>query len=412
MKKFAVSFLTVMLWFLAAAPGQPPAFAAEDEPLFEEGRFTVFEDDLFDKPDERMKSAKIIAPGELLEPRSARDFNENYSILSYRIGEKGQEEYYKRMLQSLCDSIANRFGNQSGTYTVTIEIKSKDGTVLSTAPIIVFQWEKKGILFFENLVKQVQATQWNGTLIDRLLVTEKTDRVTLSLKAYFKNTTTIEFSALRKLTDLFNEAHVAQFFPIPASTLGIVNSVEGILKLLFDGSREYDLTEGREISFLSKKVRTEPNCCVRTAVTNINLTVPVVGEIGKKLRVFVRIAIPRSRYKAFDERSGRFTSLPSTSILDTTGASFSGKATSLLQLLRASDDPADAASRPLLEGLLGGSGYAKEDLDQRCGGALGLSAPVCVRTGCKGALLGIRPKIFRANGKAAGVSGGRKVGGA
>ena len=195
-----------------------------------------------------------------------------------------------------------------------------------------------------------------------------TDRVVLSVKAYYKNETTIDIDVLKTITEMSGQAELAKLLPIPPSTTAVMSSIDAILKVVFEGSIEKDIVEEREVRFLEPMAG---GCCQKTAVAELPIVINMGDAIGKRLRIYVRVATERSRFSAFDERQGKFVRRPPISILETTGANFAGAQASLLQLLRTSSAPADQQARGLLETVLAGRMYDAPDLDQRCGALYG-----------------------------------------
>ena len=167
-----------------------------------------------------------------------------YGTVSYRIGERSEQEYLRKAILAFTDSLPAKFGNSEGTYTITIVVRDSTGKELCKEPMLTFQWKNQRVFFFiDKLVEQLRATQWSGTLVDQLLVTDTTRRYKIGVEVFFSNSRAMDFDSLKKTSKLFSEGALASFLPLPATAVGVISAVADIVDLFYSGSHKETLVE-------------------------------------------------------------------------------------------------------------------------------------------------------------------------
>lgn len=260
------------------------------------------------------------------------DPKRGYGTVAYKIGERSERQYLKKAILAFTDTLPEKFGNSEGTYTITIVVKDGAGKELAKEPILTFQWKNQRVFFFiDKLVEQLQSTQWAGTLVDQLLVTDSTRRYKIGVEVFFSNSRAMDFDSLKKTSKLFSEGALASFLPLPATAVGVISAVGEIVDLFYSGSRKETLVEFDEFD-----VMTDPQ----------TYAVPVKFRDGEgrpwSLPIKMTLVSNQSRYMSgpFDARNLTVAIIGEKSHTVVTAKGTPVKA-SLLELLRSSDEHAE-----------------------------------------------------------------------
>src|ERR1035441_3239598 len=120
-----------------------------------------------------------------------------YASLRYSIGLPSDKQYIEQVFRYFAQAFPEKFGNSSGTYTVTITVTDLNGKVIAKNPILSFQWTKEmGFLFIEKTVSQIQQTTWKGTLVNEMLLGADTQRLKVSVEVYSQADRSLDFQLL------------------------------------------------------------------------------------------------------------------------------------------------------------------------------------------------------------------------
>lgn len=266
---------------------------------------------------------------ELAQAESAVvDPKHGYGSVSYKIGERSDREYLKRAISAFTDTLPERFGNSEGTYTITIVVKDGAGKELAKEPILSFQWKNQRVFFIiDKVVEQLLATQWSGTLVDRLLVAGSTQRYKIGVEVFQSNSRSMDFESLKKTSKLFSEGALASLLPLPATALGVISAVGDIVDLFYSGSRKITLVEFDEFIVMPTPQTYSVPVQFRDA-TDRPWTLPIK----------IALEASQSRYMSgpFDARNVRVGVLSEKNFSIVT-AKGNAVMASLLELLRSSD---------------------------------------------------------------------------
>ncbi len=106
-----------------------------------------------------------------------------YSTVSYSIGTTGQRKNLAAWIQWLGAALPDTIGRSSGTYVVTLKIKGAGNIPDVQEPIISIQWStERAFLLFDKTVNDVRKTQWAGTLIDEMRLSDTNRRLQFSVE--------------------------------------------------------------------------------------------------------------------------------------------------------------------------------------------------------------------------------------
>lgn len=289
------------------------------------------------------------------------DPKRGYGTVAYKIGERSEREreYLKKAILAFTGALPEKFGNSNGTYTITIVVKDGSGKELAKEPILTFQWKNERVFFFiDKVVEQLQSTQWAGTLVDQLLVTDSTRRYRIGVEVFFSNSRAMDFESLKKTSKLFSEGALASFLPLPATAVGVIGAVGEIVDLFYSGSRKETLVEFDEF-----EVMTEPQ----------TYAVPVKfrDDQGRPWTLPIKIILSsnQSRYMGGPFKASEVTTAiigeKSHTVVTAKGSAVKA---SLLDLLRSSDDHSDV--RTLLDAVAANKKF-DGDTNAACGALYG-----------------------------------------
>jgi hypothetical protein len=274
------------------------------------------------------------------------DPKRGYGTVTYKIGEHSEREYLKKAISAFTDTLPKKFGNSEGTYTIAIVVKDGTGKELAKEPILTFQWKNQRVFFFiDKLVEQLRSTQWSGTLVDQLLVTDTTRRYKIGVEVFFSDNRSMDFESLKKTSKLFSEGALASFLPLPATAIGIINAASDIVDLFYSGSRKETLAEFDEFD-----VKASPQ----------TYTVPVKfrGDEGRSWSLPIKISLEanQSRYMSGPFDAGNLTvGIVGEKNFTVVTAKGSAVKASLIEMLRSSDEFPEA--RALLDSVAAGKKF-------------------------------------------------------
>lgn len=157
------------------------------------------------------------------------------------IGNKPSEksESAKSFLSSIVHS---KFGGSKGNYIVTLVV-GIDGRTVVTEPLISANWENEKFLFITTSEKESIVVNRAGVLLDNLVIDNVTNKVTLSLKAYYSKNSSVDLSLFKEISDLSKTATISAFAPGIAGVATALQPFVGILGRLLSNYREETIVE-------------------------------------------------------------------------------------------------------------------------------------------------------------------------
>lgn len=301
----------------------------------------------------------VAASSQLIRP------GEGYATVKYLIGDTDYDiNDVRTVLQYMGQALPSQFGNTEGAYTITLTISdSVRGTVLVKEPIVSFQWSKARPFFFvEQTTNEVRRTNWSGTMLSQVPVKQGKQSVKLEVEILFQENKSLDFELLKKTAKTYSAGGLASFFPLPAVTAPIIESVAELLQTFFAGSKKKVLADQFELEF-------------RASQPEIKIPMKFKTREGGELTVPIRINVETTPSRLTESvNNGKFSSGSiSESVFQTTEVSIGEKSLTVLELLQSSDMPRFKPARMLLDALANGGTYGKDpakkedDLAFRCG---------------------------------------------
>ncbi len=145
----------------------------------------------------------------------------------------------ERFLKNIVES---RFSKEAGNYILTIEA-TLNGERVIAEPLISARWEKDRFLIFTTSEKSVFEAKRDGVLLNNIVVDNETNRLELSIKAYYSNQLNIDISLFKEISDLSKTATVSAFAPGLSSVSAALDSFTPLLGKLLDRYKESQIVE-------------------------------------------------------------------------------------------------------------------------------------------------------------------------
>lgn len=287
---------------------------------------------------------------------------EGYATISYSIGTPGQRNNLSGWIKYLAQTLPGTIGNSDGTYVITLKLTSgapgPNGAALSVKlPILSIQWTtQRAFLFFDKTINDISNTQWSGTLVDQMLITDANAKLTSSIEMSFHKNRSFDFSFLSQASNTGNAASLMSVLPLPAATVSVVNAVAGLVNNIYSNSTSEDVVDSDGID-------------VRVPSASVaNIPVEASGQTVK-IPVNITVSTKRSRLVEGGLTNGKFDkSRISQTLFEATQIVTSpGKSVSLAELMATADDARSKKTRAFLDALEKGAPYKTEDLSIRCG---------------------------------------------
>lgn len=301
--------------------------------------------------------APAAAPGKAVGPGAG------YAAVRYVVGEGYDRDDIRQILRYLSQALPAKFGNTSGTYTITITIRNLAGHTLIKEPIISFQWAKeRGLFFIDKIVEDVQKTSWSGTLVNQIPIKQSNRRLRMEVEAFYHQDRSLDFEMLKKTAKLFSTGALASVISLPTAALPILDSVADLVNSFYAGSKKQTLIETEEIVLGSTDSKTAD------VVFN--------GEGGGSVTLPITVTLNGTQTRLAAELvGGKFDPAQlSEAVFSTTEIDLADKTVSVIELISTSENKQFRGTRALLDPLLAGGSYGKdpsnkkeEDLGTRCG---------------------------------------------
>jgi hypothetical protein len=285
---------------------------------------------------------------------------DGYGSISYSIGTHRQKEAIRQVIQGLALALPAKFGNSTGTYVINITVtNSDDGKMLAKEPILSFQWTReRQLLFFEKTVGEVQKTSWNGTLVDRMLVTKANPRLKVAVEVSLQKDRSLDFEFIKKAAKAYGASTIAAAYPLPTAALPMIESITGLLNDLYARSEKKSLVEEEEITVApgAPVVRAD---IVFTDDNQQRFVVPVIISIAAQPSVIApALKFPDPKFDKAKLEGGMFLT-ERVKLAD-------GKTAVIADLIPESSKARYRNVGPMLDTLKAGDSYARDDTAIRC----------------------------------------------
>jgi hypothetical protein len=270
-----------------------------------------------------------------------------YATVKYSIGTPDQKARLQDLINTIAKALPEQLGNSEGTYTVTLTMTDLAGNTLVKEPILSFQWTKEKVfLFIDKTVGDARKTNWTGSLINQMPITEANQRLKFAVEVYAQKDRSLDFDLLKKTAKTFSDGALAAFFPLPAAALPIIGSVTDLVNSLYSNSTKRNLVDQSELPM---------------EATKRPIRAPINFQDFEQIPVLITIETTQSRFAADGIVNGKFKSRPDESIFNNAGMALGGaKAVSIVELISTSTDAKLKSTRALLDAVISGGTYGKD----------------------------------------------------
>src|SRR5262249_19562483 len=115
-------------------------------------------------------------------------------------------------------------------------------------PIISIQWTiERAFLLFDKTVNDVRKTQWAGTLIEEMRVSDINRKLQFSVEVSFHKDRSLDFEFLKQAAKAGSAGSLLSLMPLPAASLVMVNAVADLVSGFYANSTTQDLVNSEEI---------------------------------------------------------------------------------------------------------------------------------------------------------------------
>jgi hypothetical protein len=248
-------------------------------------------------------------------------------------------------------------GNTDGTYVVTLHITGENSKVLDIhEPILAIQWTtQRAFLFFDSTVNDVSKTEWNGTLINDMLISDTNSKLKFSVEISLHKNRSLDFSFLSQASQAGKSSSLTSLLPLPAAAAPLISSITTIVNNIYSNSTSDDVVNTEEIDANSPSTK---------------IAALPIESSGKttNLPIYLNIDVAKSRLVEGGLTNGKFDQ---SKILETLfeKASVSvgtDKSVSVAELIATAADEGSKKVRPFLNAIAEGGPYIKDDLGPRC----------------------------------------------
>lgn len=273
--------------------------------------------------------------------------NGGYATITYSIGTPEQKARLQQIINTIATALPSQLGNSAGTYTVTLTMTDLGGNLLVKEPILSFQWTRERVfLLIDKTVDDARKTNWSGSLINQMPITEANQRLKFSVEVYAQKDRSLDFDLLKKTAKTFSDGALAALFPLPAAALPIMSSVTDLINSLYSNSSKRNLVDQSELAMEATK---KP------------IKAPINFENFESIPVLVTITTTPSRFAPDGMVAGKFKSKPDESIFGNAGLSLGGvKPVSIVELISTSTDAKLKSTRTMLDAITAGGTYGKD----------------------------------------------------
>ena len=275
-----------------------------------------------------------------------------YATITYSIGTPEQKARLQQIINTIATALPSQLGNSAGTYTVTLTMTDLGGNLLVKEPILSFQWTRERVfLLIDKTVDDARKTNWSGSLINQMPITEANQRLKFSVEVYAQKDRSLDFDLLKKTAKTFSDGALAGLFPLPAAALPIMSSVTDLINSLYSNSTKRNLVDQSELAMEATK---KP------------IKAPINFENFESIPVLVTIETTPSRFATDGIVAGKFKSKPDEAIFGNTGLSLGGvKPVSIVELISTSTDAKLKSTRTMLDAVIAGGTYGKDPSNKK-----------------------------------------------
>ncbi|MGC2778222.1 MAG: hypothetical protein WA418_21555 [Bradyrhizobium sp.] len=288
-------------------------------------------------------------------PVSVPLLGEGYASIRYVVGNPKDRDNMAAWIDFLARVLPPKYGNTSGTYTITITVTDQSGqTALAKEPIISFQWDvQRKLIFLEQTVSDIQKSSWRGTLVKDLPIREAANEVRIGLEVYILQDRSLDFNLVKQIAQSASSG--AGFLPhalLPAAAVPVIDTLGNLVNSVYQQDKKKTLvSQSSEPLTQSKQPITYPITFQNPQDGN-TYELPVEITIDTRQSRLVNTPLVDSK---FNPSSLSLTMFSNTSL------PVVGKAVSIVELISTSSDPAVKSTRALLDALISGQSYG---LDQ------------------------------------------------
>jgi hypothetical protein len=261
-------------------------------------------------------------------------------------------------LRYLAATLPATIGNSDGTYIVTLRIKGLNNNGLDIhEPILAIQWTtQRTFLFFDNAVNEVSKTEWNGTVVDQMLLGDTNRKLQFSAEISFHKNRSLDFAFLRQASKSGNASSLISLLPLPAAASPLIDSVTALINNIYSNSTIDDVVNAEEVEVTVPSTRTA------------KLPVQAQGTIYN-IPIYLNVTVTPSRLVEGGLVNGKFDKNKiSQTLFDMAQVSLGkDKSVSLAELITTASDQKSKKTRSFLDSIQNGDPYTKDDLSIRCG---------------------------------------------
>lgn len=276
---------------------------------------------------------------------------EGYATIRYVVGNSRDRDNVRAWIDFLARVIPPKYGNTSGTYTITITVSDQNGqTTLAKEPIISFQWDQqRKLIFLDQTVNDIQKSSWRGTLVRNLPIRGAGDEVRIGLEVYTLQDRSLDFSLVKQVAQTASSG--ASLLPhalLPAAAVPVIDTLGGLLNDFYKQENKKTLVSESSEALTQTKQPISYPITFQNPQDGKTYELPVGITIDTRQSRLVDAPLVDSKFNA---------SALSLTIFANAAIPLAGKDVSIVELITTSSDPNVKSTRPLLDTLTSGQSY-------------------------------------------------------
>jgi len=261
--------------------------------------------------------------------------------------------------------IAKEYGNNQGSYLLTIELQ-RNGQTLVQKPLISITYSNKQFLFITTSSQSATSTIYNGTLLNTDSLDGSNNDVDVLLKSYYKANSNFDLSLFDTLNDVSASFGIASKLDAVGVTSSLLGSIQKVLQQSLQSSDETQQLFQYRMSF-AQVGQVDPSR-IRLLVLPITYSYQSGSRwYTGQLNLQVRTWSVSSKFR-FDPASGKFVSPSASVILNNATVSQTSPTMSIVDYLQKSGDE---NVRSFLTTIEGNTAYSGDDIYSKCTELLG-----------------------------------------
>jgi hypothetical protein len=188
-----------------------------------------------------------------------------------------------RFVQSVVES---QYGKREGSYILTLEVtQAQDGRVLTVQPLVSVTVSRSGFLFWTTSSDVSQSIAFTGTLLRTGAINRTNNDVRVSLKSYYKRSTTFDIESFDVMSGLISDLGVLTALDTVGISSGVLARVKELLTKSLSNSDA--LTEHFSFEMSFAHLGSVDNRRTRELVVPVNFRVgPGVQSFVTKIRTW------------------------------------------------------------------------------------------------------------------------------